>query len=598
MTRLLIAASVIVFCIPVASAAEAIPEGNWRFSQNFGAGESPLALVKVEKKDGEVSVSVVEAAIKASVKVSDLKVIDKVVTLNVDIGGNKYVFEGFIDSKDAKVIRGSFGDGTRLFRGSLNAQEGEKIEQPALPTAPDEMGQAQRLSMTATQLRFKAQQAKDANDKAELQDKAKAAQNEADEKVPGLYRDVIAKHSDSPFAADAANSLLRRADKIKPKAEEVATWVKIVQSDAAKYGPKIERESSLQVTETIVGQKEIAATALPLVEKVVAGVKESDPLALQSRALKVLIKAEKAAGKNNAATEARLTKVETALDSEYLKKVPPFKPAKFAGRKDKEANRVAVMELFTGATCPPCVAADVAFDALMMTYQPKDLILIQYHMHIPAPDTLTNPDTIARSNYYTDKFKAEMRGVPSALFNGKPFGQYDMDPMHGGGGPMTNAENKFDQYRNVIDPLLEQKSDLKITGTAKRTGEKININVNVDRVAEPGDHLKCRLLLVEEKVHYAGSNGIRFHHQVVRAMPAGGSAGTALAAKTTQVGTNFDLADLRRGLTKYLDDFAAERPFPNPDRPMELSHLKVIALVQNDTTGEILNAAEIEVEGK
>jgi len=598
MTRLLMAASVIALCLPAGSRAEGIAEGNWRFSQNLGVAESPLALLKVEKKDDKLSLSVLESAIKTGVNVSDLKVVGKTVTLNVEIGRIKYAFEGAIDGKEPKVIRGSFGDGTRLFRGSLNAQEGEKIERPAPPKAPDELAQVQRLTAAANQARLKARQSKDANDKAELLDAAKAAEKEVDEKVPGLYREIIAKHPESPFAVDAANNLLRRADKIKPTAQEVAGCVKIVQSDAAKYGPKIERDSSLQVAETIVGQKAIAATALPLAEAVVAGVKESDPLAVQSRALKVLVTAEKAAGKNNAATELRLAKVETALDAEYVKKVPPFKPENFAGRKDKDANRVAVMELFTGATCPPCVAADAAFDALKMSYQPKDLILIQYHMHIPAPDTLTNPDTIARWNYYSDKFKAEMRGVPSALFNGKPFSEYDKDPTHGGGGAMSNSENKFGQYRNVIDPLLEAKSDLKISGTAKRAGDKINIGVKVDGVAEPGDHLKCRLLLVEEKVRYAGSNGIRFHHQVVRAMPAGGSAGTSLVAKTTQVGNNFDLTDLRTNLTKYLDDFAVERAFPNPDRPMELSHLKVIALVQDDNSGEILNAAEIEVEGK
>ena len=48
------------------------------------------------------------------------------------------------------------------------------------------------------------------------------------------------------------------------------------------------------------------------------------------------------------------------------------------------------MELFTGAQCPPCVAADVAFDVLEKTYKPADLVLIQYHLHIPGPDPLTN----------------------------------------------------------------------------------------------------------------------------------------------------------------------------------------------------------------
>ena len=60
----------------------------------------------------------------------------------------------------------------------------------------------------------------------------------------------------------------------------------------------------------------------------------------------------------------------------------------------KDANKVAVLELFTGAQCPPCVAADVAFDALEKSYKHTDLILLQYHMHIPGPDPLTNPDTM------------------------------------------------------------------------------------------------------------------------------------------------------------------------------------------------------------
>ena len=333
----------------------------------------------------------------------------------------------------------------------------------------------------------------------------------------------MTKHADSPFAVDAANNLLRLAGKIKPKAEDVATWVKIVQADAAKYGPKIERDTTLQVGETLVGQKDVAASALPLAEKVAASVKDTDPLASQSRAFKLLATAEKAAGKTNAATETRLAKVEKALDDEYVKKVPPFKPEKFAGRKDKEANRVAVFELFTGATCPPCVAADAAFDALEMSYEPKDLVLIQYHMHIPAPDTLTNPATIARWEYYSEKHPGKIGGVPSSLFNGTP--------QAGGGGGMANAENKFGQYRKIIDELVEAKSEFKITGSAKRTGEKVTIKAVVDGTAESGADIKVRLLLVEEKVKYAGSNGMRFHHKVVRAMPAGGTTGTPLAAK-------------------------------------------------------------------
>jgi hypothetical protein len=573
-----------------ARSASTLPEGNWRFSQNIGpVNESPLALLKLETKDGKLSLTIVEEVIKAGLKVSDLKVDGKTVSFAVEIGGTKYTFEGVIDPKDEKVVRGSFSDGTRLFRGSLNAQEGDKVQRPTPPKPPEEMAEAQKLLVAPTRLRIQAQQAKDVNEKAELQGKAKEAQKEADEKVPGLYREVLAKHADSPLAADAANALLRMAAKVKPKAEEVATWLKVIDAEAGRFGPKIATDSALQAGEMLVGQKDLVALALPLAERVEQGIKESDPLATQSRALKLLARAEKAAGKTDAGTEARLAKVEKAMDEEYVKKVPPFKPEKFAGRKDKAANRVAVMELFTGAQCPPCVAADAAFDALEKAYESRDLILIQYHMHIPGPDPLTNKDTIARWDYYREKFPQKMGGVPSSLFNGKP--------QAGGGGGMPNARVKFDAYQEIINAALEEKADLKVTGSATRAGDKVSVAVELDGVKEPGEKVRLRVLLVEEKVKYVGGNGMRFHHMVVRALP-GGPDGTPVTEKEFKKSVDVDLAQLRTGLTKYLDEFAAERPFPNPDRPMEFAHLKAIALVQDDATGEILNAAEFAVTGK
>jgi hypothetical protein len=592
MTRWPTLALALAVALPATHAADpaALTDGHWRLSQHLGAtAQSPMALLKVEKKDDKLAATVVDTPIKAGLKVTELKLDGKAVKFNLEIGTGKYAFEGTFDAKDSKLILGSFGDGTRLFRASLAAQDSDKIERPALPKAPDQIIEAQRLTRTVAQLQLKARQSKDANDKADLLAKAKDAQKEADEKVPALYREVIAKNADSPFAIDAANSLLRQAGKIKPKADEVAAWIKVVESDANRYGPKVALDAALQVGEILIGQKEIAATALPLAERVEKGLKDTDPLAMQSRALKLLASAEKAAGRTNAATESRLQRVETALDEDYIKKVPPFKPEKFAGRRDKSATRAVVMELFTGATCPPCVAADAAFDGLEKAYGSTDLILIQYHMHIPGPDPMTNPDTIARWDYYRDKFPEAIRGVPSSVFNGKP--------QAGGGGGMPNALSKYNQYKGIIDPLLEEKSDIKLSGTARRAGDKVTMDVGVEGVKSGNDKVKLRVLLVEEKVKYVGSNGMRFHHQVVRAMP-GGAAGIALGDQPLKKSLDVNLAELRKGLTKYLDDFAAERPFANPDRPLDLSHLKVIAFVQDDATGEILNGAQFDVVGK
>src|SRR5262245_15356546 len=143
-----------------------------------------------------------------------------------------------------------------------------------------------------------------------------------------------------------------------------------------------------------------------------------------------------------------------------MAKVPPFKPIAFAGRKDTNANQVVMMEMFTGAQCPPCVAADVAFDALQKSYKPTDLVLVQYHLHIPGSDPMTNRDTIARWEYYEKLFpydpdtRTGVAGVPSTLFNGKL--------AAGGGGPMTASERKFRDYGAVINPLLEKTTEVKL----------------------------------------------------------------------------------------------------------------------------------------
>lgn len=582
-----------------------LPDGHWRVSQHLSPlAEQRLCVLKVEKKDGKSTATVTDS-LKAfaprgeepkaiDVKVNEFTMDGDKVTLALTVGVQKLTFEGTVDAKDKKSLRGAIDDGRRVSRGMLTMQDGEKLEPLTAadrPKAPEPYLAAQKLNTAAMQLQFRAQQAKDPNDRAELMAEIKKAQAEAQEKVPPLLKETVEKHADTPHAIDAATQLLRSAARTKATAQDVAGWVKVIDADAAKYGPKFAREQAVLSAEMLNAQKGYETVALAAATRGAEGLTDKAPLAVQARVLTILKKTQTASGKSDEAkaTEERLVALEPLLDAEYVKTVPPFKPEKFAGRKEKGANRVAVMELFTGATCPPCVAADAAFDALEKTYDAKDLILIQYHMHIPGPDPLTNPDTIARWDYYRAKFPEGIRGVPSSIFNGKP--------EAGGGGGMANAEPKYVDYRKIIDRFLENSTDLKVTGSAKRAGDKISVSVDLSGVPEPGENLKLRVLLLEEKVKYVGSNGMRFHHRVVRAMP-GGAGGTAVTDKAMQKTIDLDVAAVKKDLAAYLEKFAADRPFANPARPLDLAHLSVVAFVQNDATGEILNAAEIPVEGK
>jgi tRNA splicing ligase len=75
--------------------------------------------------------------------------------------------------------------------------------------------------------------------------------------------------------------------------------------------------------------------------------------------------------------------------------------------------------------------------------------------------------------------------------------------------------------------------------------------------------------------------------------------GVAVKDKAFKHSATVDLADVRKSLTKYLDGYAENtRPFPKTDRPMDMKALRVIALVQNDKTREIVQATQIDVEGK
>jgi hypothetical protein len=278
---------------------------------------------------------------------------------------------------------------------------------------------------------------------------------------------------------------------------------------------------------------------------------------------------------------ATIDKLEEKLDKEYEKTALGFKPEKYAGRKGK-SNRAVVVEVFTGSECPPCVAADTAFDALGKTYSPKDVVLLQYHLHIPLPDPMTNADTEARQKLYQD----DIEGTPTMFVDGKV--------TAGMGGAKAHAKARYDALREVVDKALETEPEAKVKLDVKRQGDKIDISADVSDVKATAKAKLC-FVLAEETVRYVGGNGLRLHHHVVRATP-GGAAGFALEKKGGSHKASVDLTELRKKLNGYLDEYAKKRPFRNPERPLALKKLKVVALVQvDDDPRKILQAAQADV---
>ncbi len=569
-------------------------DGQWKLSYvTAGISEQAAAIVKLQSRDGKVVGELVAGSPRMlGLSLKSVTLDGSSLRIELQVGSTDLQFDG-VAGRGAMTILGSFAIADNLFPASmttttqtvLDAKEVARM----LPCPP--LQQARALAQKGLTLRFQAQQKKDAEEKKRLLEQASAADAAARRETPGLYKQVLAEHGDSPAVFEAALSLIRAAKQNGSTAVEAKEWASQAYQAAARYGPRWQSELAVQIATAAAGQDALAAVALDYAGRAEKQLTAQTPVATQARVLTLFVQTLRKSGKKDeaAAVSARLAKLQDELDRDYLAKVPPFKGTAFAGRKTK-SDRVVFMELFTGAQCPPCVAADIAFDVLAKTYQPTELVLIQYHMHIPGPDPMTNPDTEARWDYYRNAFPQEIRGVPSSVFNGKP--------AAGGGGGMAAAEKKYHTYRQVIDPLLEQASTVKLAAQAARKGNQIDIDVTVSGLKDAGSSKKLRILLVEETIRYEGSNKIRFHHHVVRAFP-GGVAGRALTAKDSKHRASINLDQLRGDLTKYLDDYeATKRPFPNPERPLAFQNLRIVAMVQDDATQEILQVTQIAVEGE
>jgi hypothetical protein len=519
-----------------------------------------FAIFDVKVADGKINGKVAAAyPALGQVKAVEGTVAGDKVTIELLAQGDPTSFRGILD-KEGKTAKGSI-----RFRGGIYQGRIERTEEKALANRNQPPAMAQKLVQTQT-----------------IKDPK--------ERVAKLH-ELIGQNPDSPMNAVAYTQILGLAETAGLNAEEVGKVVGKWVDEAKAYGPEWTAEIQSQAIKALLGKKTYAELATEMAQATDKALPADASTELRSSMANMLASSAKLAGKDAIAAEAegRAKGYDAKLDAEYHEKVPPFKPETFAGRSDGKANRVVVMEIFTGAECPPCVAADVAFDALLKTYKPTEFIGLQHHLHIPGPDPLTNTDTVARAAYYG----SEIGGTPSTFFNGKS------GANETGGGPMSRSEVKYKQYRELIDPSLrtEKQADIKLSAT--RTSDEVKITAKATVAGGSKDAKpRLRLVLVEESIRYPGGNKLRFHENVVRAFP-GGIDGKELEKGEGSIETTVKLADLRKAQDTYLAAYPTSprgRAFPNPIPPMDLDDLAVVALVQDDADHAIWHAVQVEVK--
>jgi tetratricopeptide (TPR) repeat protein len=267
--------------------------------------------------------------------------------------------------------------------------------------------------------------------------------------------------------------------------------------------------------------------------------------------------------------------LDAVLDEKYRKSIKPLEVKAYTRPKTRNP-RLVLAELFTGAACPPCIGADMAFDAALERFSRQDMALIVYHQHIPGPDPMTNPATEARKDIYA------LRGVPTFAIDGKS--------VVGGGGAAA-AEGIFNRD---VGPLVEKRlavaPEARIQLNATMVGSTIRVKANVSHVKSKSSKLKLQIALVEELQRYSGPNGVRFHPMVVRDLAGPDFKGFPLTAKGAKVEHVFDLAKILADNKKAIDQFLT-RPFRGGDKPtfidgrrdeIDASRLLVVAFAQDE----------------
>jgi hypothetical protein len=175
-----------------------------------------------------------------------------------------------------------------------------------------------------------------------------------------------------------------------------------------------------------------------------------------------------------------------------------------------------------------------------------------------------------------------------AAINGRPGAE-------GGGGPEV-AAIKLKQYRRLIDPLLDTAPGAALLITAARDGDKVTITAKVSGLAKPSDKVRLRIAIAETLVRYGGGNGARYHQCLVRGF-AGSPDGFPLPKPAADLQATVDLAALRTGLNKDLDEYQKKNPdVIFGDRPLALRSLVIVAFIQDDVMHDVLQAAQVEVK--
>lgn len=254
-------------------------------------------------------------------------------------------------------------------------------------------------------------------------------------------------------------------------------------------------------------------------------------------------------------------------------------------KKPKDNTKVILAELFTGSECRPCLAADVAYDKLIERYESNTLAVLEYHLHIPAPDPMTNADAEARAKFYG------VNSTPTSIIEG-------VDIVLAGGNKAV-AKSRFTVFAATIEKFLsnDPKANISLQGSLKEKNLSVSCNSSTSEINT--NDLRLHIALAEEKVHYKGYNTVAEHRFVVRKMFPSPEGLAFENKKEIKFSTKINLNQIEDTLKTFLDTMekrANRKVFKERKHQINSDNLFLVAFVQNNVTKVILQANVIQVK--
>ncbi len=235
-------------------------------------------------------------------------------------------------------------------------------------------------------------------------------------------------------------------------------------------------------------------------------------------------------------------------------------------------DHTVLVELFTGAQSPACIASDLAMTAMSAEYPLTDLVVLRYHQHIPGPDGMANQDGEDRFAYY------EGASIPAVAVDGMVLDANQIPYA----GPVQYTGTAYNVIRQFIDLRRKQSTPIRLQLEAGVVEGELSVQAEVTGVTEEQlPMLRLRLALAEDLVEAVTQNGVRRHEMLVREMP-GGARGIAPKKGELKFAYSMPVTDLQLHLDEYIQRYESGKKlkFPAEMKPPIRGAFHLVGWVQ------------------